>query len=218
MIINKRQGMNLDILLIYSFVSFFYIISPGPAVFLALTNGMTRGMKVVCISSLGNIVGLFLLSAISISGLGAILTASATLFMMVKVIGAAYLIFLGIKQFKNAKKTNMGMTKNSELKQRSNRSYFMESFLLAATNPKPIVFFIAFFPQFLNLKAAILPQFLVMTGIFMLFSFFSLCVYGFMSKSAKHWFSNEKRMQWFHKITGGLFIGMGVTLFQFKSV
>jgi len=209
--------MNLDVLIVYSLVSFFYVISPGPAVFLALANGMAQDMKVVSISSFGNIVGLFILSSISISGLGAILTTSATLFMMVKIVGAVYLIYLGIKQFRNAKAIGMA-TSNNKTSRRSNRSYFMESFLIAATNPKPIIFFIALFPQFLNLEAAILPQFLIMTGIFMFFSFFSLCSYGFLSKSAKHLFNNENRMKWFHKITGGIFIGMGVALFQFKSV
>ncbi len=209
--------MNLDVLIVYSLVSFFYVISPGPAVFLALANGMAQDMKVVSISSFGNIVGLFILSSISISGLGAILTTSATLFMMVKIVGAVYLIYLGIKQFRNARAISM-TNSNTKGSRRSNRSYFMESFLIAATNPKPIIFFIALFPQFLNLEAAILPQFLIMTGVFMFFSFCSLCSYGYLSKSAKHLFNNENRMKWFHKITGGIFIGMGVALFQFKSV
>jgi threonine/homoserine/homoserine lactone efflux protein len=89
--------MNYHTLLIYIFVSFFYIISPGPAVFLAIYNGISKGTKVVMVSALGNIIGLMMLSALSISGLSAILMASATLFTLVKVIGALYLIYLGIR-------------------------------------------------------------------------------------------------------------------------
>ncbi len=209
--------MNLDILILYSFVSFFYVISPGPAVFLALTNGLTYDMKIVATSSFANILGLFLLSAVSISGLGAILTTSATLFMIVKIIGAGYLIYLGIKQFKSASFLKNNHLNKVSIKQKSLRSVFYESFILAATNPKPIIFFIALFPQFLNINSAILPQFFIMTGIFMIFSFISLCTYGFIAKSAKDWLKNQEIMMWFHKITGGIFIALGVSLLQLKN-
>jgi threonine/homoserine/homoserine lactone efflux protein len=71
--------MTLETLLIYTVVSFFYILSPGPAVFLAMSNGLSHNMKVVAVSSLANILGLFCLSAVSIVGLGAI----AKLFLLV---------------------------------------------------------------------------------------------------------------------------------------
>ncbi|MEA1915880.1 MAG: LysE family translocator [Campylobacterota bacterium] len=210
--------MELDVLIMYAVVSFFYIISPGPAVFLALSNGMTRDMKVVAISSLGNIIGLFILSTISISGLGAVLMASANLFMMVKIVGALYLIYLGIKQFSSAKAAKFLKVDQHIQNHRTSWSFFMESFILAVTNPKPIIFFIAFFPQFMNLQTVIVPQFFTMTGIFMLISFLSLYGYGFISKSAKIWFANPMRMAWFHRVTGGLFIVMGIGLLQYKKV
>lgn len=210
--------MNIEVFITYAFVSFFYVISPGPAVFLALHNGMTQDMKTVAISSFANICGLFLLSAISISGLGAILSTSATLFLCVKIIGALYLVYLGIKQFKQAKKLKIQDENSQKKSQKSNKYYFMESFLLAVSNPKPIIFFIALFPQFLNLEKSIMPQFLIMTGLFMFFSFISLCTYGYMAKKARHLLLNKHKMTWFHRITGGIFIGMGITLLQLKSV
>ena len=79
--------MNIDTLILYTIVSFIYIISPGPAVFLALANGMGGKLKAVMLSSFGNIVGLFSLSAISIIGLGALILTSSTLFLVVKIIG-----------------------------------------------------------------------------------------------------------------------------------
>jgi threonine/homoserine/homoserine lactone efflux protein len=208
--------MSYEVLVLYSAVAFFYIISPGPAVFLALTNGMVYNMKVVSISSFGNIIGLFLLSTVSISGLGAILTTSATLFMIVKIIGACYLVYLGIKQFRSA--NSLKLEDLGDAKEHKKAStHFYESFFLASTNPKPIIFFIALFPQFLNLQSAILPQFFVMTGIFMFFSFCSLCVYGYLAKSAKVWFQNKNTMILFHRVTGGMFIGLGLALTQLKN-
>ncbi|MGH1428900.1 MAG: LysE family translocator [Arenicella sp.] len=220
----------MSLFLLYLAVAFFYIISPGPAVFLAISNGMTVGVRALIMSSLGNIVGLFLLSLVSILGLGAIVLASSTLFLIVKFIGAGYLLYLGVKQFRTAKallsdgganldgglsdaKTNVVKAK----KQRGLFYYFFEGFLLAATNPKPILFFIAIFPQFLVEDAPLTAQFLIMTFSFMFLSFLSLFTYGYIGKTAKVFFMHETRMKYFHRITGGLFIGMGMTLLGLKN-
>ncbi|MEJ1298919.1 MAG: LysE family translocator [Candidatus Sedimenticola sp. (ex Thyasira tokunagai)] len=209
--------MNIDVLASYTVVAFFYITSPGPAIFLAISNGITSNMKIVMASSLANIIGLFILSAVSMSGLGAILLASSTLFIVIKMIGAIYLIYLGIMQFK---KVNKSLVIGKEQENETNRnylSYFNESLFLAITNPKPILFFTALFPQFINIEAPIMPQFFIMTTIFMFISFSSLSSYGYMAKSAKHWFMSQRRMSVFHKVTGGVFITMGVGLLQLRS-
>ncbi len=209
--------MNIDTLLIYVFVSFFYVISPGPAVFLAIYNGAVNGVKVVMISALGNILGLLFLSILSISGLSAILLTSATLFTLVKVIGASYLIYLGIRQFRNANKTSSFSNAQHDDNHRSLFAYFKEGFIVAATNPKPILFFTALFPQFLDVAQPIALQFSVMTAIFMFFSFVSLSTYGYLARSAKGLLSTNNNVKWFNRISGGLFIGMGTSLFYVKS-
>ena len=209
--------MNIDTLILYTIVSFFYIISPGPAVFLALANGMGGNLKAVMLSSFGNILGLFLLSAISIIGLGALILTSSTLFLMVKIVGATYLIYLGLKQFKISKALSNPTKTIIDKTERTGASYFTEGFILAATNPKPILFFIAIFPQFLNLEMSLVPQFFTLTIIFMSISFSTLFSYGYLAKSAKNIFSNKVGMKWFHRVTGGLFIGMGVGLLQLKN-
>ena len=209
--------MNIDTLILYIIVSFFYIISPGPAVFLALANGMEGNLKSVMLSSLGNILGLFLLSSISIIGLGTLILASSTLFLIVKVIGAAYLMYLGVKQFRISKALSNPTDTTVTKTLKTGASYFIEGFILAATNPKPILFFIAIFPQFLDVKSSLIPQFFTLTIIFMSISFFSLFSYGFLAKSSKKLFSNKVGMKWFHRVTGGLFIGMGIGLLQLKN-
>ena len=212
--------MSIDTILVYTLVSFFYIISPGPAVFLAMANGIGGNLRAVMLSSFGNILGLFLLSTISIIGLGTLILASSTLFLLVKIIGAGYLIYLGIKQFRISNQLKNSSSESSDIVENNNRtnlSYFTEGFILAATNPKPILFFIAIFPQFLNIEYSLIPQFFTLTLIFMSISFLSLFSYGYLAKSAKNLFSNQKRMMWFHRVTGGLFIGMGVGLLQLKN-
>lgn len=208
--------MNIDTLLVYLLVTFFYVTSPGPAVVLAIINGLRANMKTVAISSFANILGLFILSSASILGLGVLLTTSATLFMLVKFIGAFYLVYLGIKFIKNKNVLNIDDI-NSNEKIKSNKSYFFESFFLAVTNPKPILFFTAIFPQFLDLQISILPQFLIMTFAFLFISFFSLCSYAYLAKKSKSYLSDKNRMNWFHKITGGIFISMGIGLLSLKN-
>ncbi|TEW44081.1 LysE family translocator [Psychromonas algicola] len=207
--------MNTDTLLIYAFVAFFYIISPGPAVFLAIYNGAVNGSKVVMVSAFGNILGLMFLSTLSISGLSAILLASSTLFAIVKITGACYLIYLGFKQLFSSKKSTKEQDKTNN--NRPLFSHFKEGFLVAATNPKPILFFVALFPQFLDTSHSIVSQFIIMTALFMAFSFLSLSCYGYLAQKAKGLLSNINNMKWFHRISGVLFIGMGTSILFIKN-
>ena len=206
--------MNIETLLIYTVVSFFYVTSPGPATLLAIFNGLRGNMKIVFISSFANIIGLGILSTASILGLGLLLKTSAVLFMAVKFIGAFYLIYLGVKYFKNTKTMNFNDT--NVKKDKTKLVYFYEALILAITNPTPILFFTAIFPQFLSLESDILVQFLIMTSIFLSISFLSLSTYGLIAKRSKQWLSNNNRMKYLQRITGSLFIGMGLGLLQLK--
>ncbi len=209
--------MNTEKVLLYALVSFFYIVSPGPAVFLAIKNGVTTNMKFVVLSSLANILGLFLLSSISILGLGALLLGSAMLFTAMKIIGALYLIYLGIKQFLHSRSSFFFENKRSSMENRSYRACFIESFVLAATNPKPILFFVALFPQFIATDQPIASQFFILTATFMVISFSVLCCYGYIFRSAIGVLSEPSMLQWFHRITGGLFVFMGMSLLKLKN-
>jgi len=210
--------MNHETLLIYFVVAFFYITSPGPAIVLAILNGIRTDMKTVAVASLGNILGLFILSTASMLGLGILLTTSATIFMFVKTIGALYLVYLGVKCIFNGQSINLDKTSQTQALKKGRLSYFCEAFFLAVTNPKPILFFTAIFPQFLDLEANVMPQFVVMTSMFLAISFTSLCTYGFTAKKAKKWLASHNRMVWLHRITGGMFISLGVGLLRLKSV
>lgn len=210
--------MSLEILITYTIVAFFYITSPGPAILLAIVNGIRGGMKTVMISSLGNITGLALLSVASVLGLGLLMRTSALLFAIVKLIGAAYFIYLGIKFLRNRSSLSIDTTDTAlPTKARTTWSYFSEAFWLATTNPKAVLFFTAIFPQFLDTNQNTTPQFMLMTAVFLVISFASLCTYGYLSNKSKHWLAHETRMKWFHRITGGLFVGLGVGLLHLKQ-
>lgn len=207
--------MNIELLIAYTITAFFYITSPGPAVLLAVSNGLTSGMKAVYISSLANITGLAVLSIASILGLGLILKTSAVLFLILKVIGAIYFIYLGIKFIRQNKAISFDENHIDKTK-KSPAAYFREAFFIAVTNPKPILFFTAIFPQFLDTDKALWPQFTLMTLIFLLISFGSLCCYGYLSGKSKRWLNNTSALRWVNRITGGLFILLGLGLLKLK--
>lgn len=209
--------MSVETILVYFIVALFYVISPGPAILLAIFNGLRSSMSVVATSSLGNILGLFILSTASILGLGILLKTSAFLFSVVKFVGALYLLYLGFKYIFNSKKFKLEDASGTQDMQKSKWAYFYEAFLIAITNPKAVLFFTAIFPQFLNLQSAILPQFLTMTGIFLTLSFTSLCSYGFVAQKFSYWLKHSNRMMWFQRFTGGIFIAMGAALTQLKN-
>lgn len=208
--------MDISIWLVFTAVATAAIFSPGPAVFLAISNSIRFGITKVIFSSFGNIAGLFILSTAAIFGLGAILSTSTYLFLLVKILGAAYLIYLGVRQWRSRAnffaETDESSLKESKQKNKSNFKFFSEGFLIAITNPKAILFFTALFPPFIDTTKALPQQFLIMTFTFMFISFISLMVYGFLASRAKNWFQVGNRSTWFNRTLGSIFvmIGMGV--------
>ncbi len=204
--------------LLYMAVAIVAVISPGPAILLSISNSIRFGISRVVLSSFGNICGLLILSTAAIFGLGAILKTSTTLFLVIKVIGAGYLVYLGVRQWSS--KTNFfSDTENKPAieQTKSNNRFFIEGFLIAMTNPKAILFFTALFPQFINTQQALVPQFLIMTFTFMAISFVTLVSYGLLAKKAKRWLSIGQRVKWFNRTSGSLFVLIGVGLLQLKA-
>jgi threonine/homoserine/homoserine lactone efflux protein len=124
---------------------------------------------------------------------------------------------LGIRQLSSSNKASLNKSQKIADTNRTLFSFFKEGLFVAATNPKPILFFAALFPQFLDTSNPIIPQFMLMTLIFMTFSFLSLSTYGYIAQRAKGFLSNVNNMKWFHRISGGLFVGMGTSILFIKT-
>lgn len=213
--------MEITTWLLFIAVGTAAVVSPGPAILLAISNSVRFGMAKVLLSSLGNISGLFILSSAAIFGLGAVLKTSTSLFLVIKIIGAAYLIYLGIRQWRSkanffAESSKLDQTLRKPAKNKSSLKIFLEGFLIAMTNPKAILFFTAFFPQFINTNAALTQQFLIMTFTFMAMSFICLMSYGLLASKAKNWFAQGSRTTWFHRVLGSVFVGIGVGVLTLK--
>jgi threonine/homoserine/homoserine lactone efflux protein len=209
--------MELHTIFAFSVVATMAILSPGPAVLLSLRNGTNLGARAVAWSALGNISGIFCLSTAAILGLGVVLTSSAFLFSAVKIAGAAYLIYIGIRHLLG-RNVLIPVESSGEAiaASCSPSALYREGFLIAATNPKAVLFFTALFPQFINTKATIFPQFLILTAVFMTISYVLHLVYALMASRAKTLLSKPFFATWFNRSIGAAFVVFGSFLLSLK--
>ncbi len=186
--------------------------TPGPAVLFIMTNASLHGWRKAVFAALGNITGLLCLGIIAVTGLGTILSASEVLFSMIKYMGAAYLIYLGIKLF--IQKGSDLTTINNHLtsKDISSLKLFLQALGVALSNPKAIIFLTALFPQFININQTLLPQFFMLIVTLMLFSFFFLMFYALLAHKAKAWLTKPNRIKAVNRTSGSIFVGIGVFL------
>ncbi|MDM9560443.1 MULTISPECIES: LysE family translocator [Bordetella] len=206
--------MDTQTLLAFVLVAALNIMSPGPAVLLAMRNGASGGWRAVVPSTLGNITGLFLLSAAAMLGLGVLLQTSALAFAMVKVAGACYLIYMGLRHL--AGRVRLAPPEPAAATPRSPLRLYAEALLVAGLNPKPILFFSAFFPQFLDTARPLLPQFFVLTGLFMAISCASLLLYGGLARQARGLLRRPTVVLWLNRAIGAAFVSFGLALLRLR--
>lgn len=173
--------MELSVWFLYVTIATLNIVSPGPAILLAVANSLSYGIRFVTFSSLGNIMGLLVLASSATVGLATLFKTYPLAFTVLKFIGAGYLIFLGIRQLRSKQNIFNTLTIDKISKHTSPRRLFMQGFFLAVTNPKPILFFAALYPQFIDGERPLLPQFVIMTITFMTISFIALMAYAYLS-------------------------------------
>ena len=208
--------MELSTWLLFLSIALVAIISPGPAVLLSVTNSLTHGFTKSVFSSLGNIIGIFVVSSAAALGLGAVLQTSILLFTALKIFGAIYLIYLGISQWKSKHNIFEKPIETSKSNQGIRKS-FVQGFLVAISNPKAILFFTALFPQFIDLSKHIFVQFIILTTTFMFFSFTILLIYALSAHSAKGWFAKSNRAIWLNRISGTVFITFGLGILRLRN-
>jgi threonine/homoserine/homoserine lactone efflux protein len=209
--------MDLETTLAFAAVAIIAILSPGPAILLALRNSITFGMNAVIWSSLGNISGLFCLSASAMLGLGLLLKSSALLFGLVKILGAVYLFYIGVRHLIGDASVYCDETNGSTgTVVPTPLQLFREAMLIAITNPKPILFFTALFPQFISEHAPLLPQFFILTGIFMFLSFVTLLGYSMVAARARALLLRPLFARWVSRLVGVVFISFGAALLTLR--
>ncbi|WP_282609539.1 LysE family translocator [Pelagibius sp. Alg239-R121] len=198
--------MDFDIWIIYLLASAALCFTPGPNTLLALTHGASHGVQKSLFTSLGGAAGFTLVIAICMAGLGALLSTSALAFAIVKWIGAGYLIYLGIVTWRSPP---LSVQRKNQVGTAKRRKLFFQGFMAAASNPKGIVFFAAFLPQFIDPASSQLIQFAVLASTFVSIEFLlELGLAGSASRLAP-WLGKNAVGRWFNRITGASFVGIG---------
>jgi homoserine/homoserine lactone efflux protein len=202
--------------LLFCGVALLTCFSPGPGVLLAISNAMAVGARQTMFSSLGNAAGLFIVSGAATAGMGALLAVSASAFLVVKLVGAGYLIYLGIKQWRSAP-LQLDASGTRPDQPHTPAKLFLQGLGVAVTNPKAILFFTALFPQFLTPGAPLLGQTVLLTITFTALALLSHACYVGLFRSLRGLLVDARRMRLFNRISGGLFVLLGLSLLRLRS-
>ena len=208
--------MSAAVLILFMITSFVAIATPGPTVLLALSNGARFGTRVALFGMLGAMLSdLILIGSVSI-GLGAVLAASKIAFEVLKWIGVAYLLYLGIQLLRTKPQSKPEVIQ--ELGASAPQSYrlFLKCLLVALTNPKGYLFFSAILPQFVNPQAVQLPQYMLLALSFTLMD--GLVMLGYASSGARavKLFRTPMTMVWINRFSGGALITLAGALALYR--
>jgi homoserine/homoserine lactone efflux protein len=205
--------MDLENWLLFSSIALVATITPGPAVLLVATHSMTYSHNRVIFTILGNISGLFLMSLFSVLGLGALVLYSSTTFALIKGVGALYLVYLGIKLWRNGFSPRTPHPGEIALRHdKSRMAMYSQGLMVSLSNPKAIAFTTALFPHFIDHQASLLPQFTILVVTFMTYSFFCLLLYARISATTHRGVKNSRLEKIASRIFASLFIGSGIAL------
>ncbi|TWI00931.1 threonine/homoserine/homoserine lactone efflux protein [Luteimonas cucumeris] len=201
--------------LLFCSLALLTAFSPGPAVLLAVTNSAVLGARKALLSSAGNAIGIFMVAATAMLGLGALLKTSAWLFAVLKIAGAVYLVYLGIRQWRSR-----GMFDNIDpagVRPQAPARLFLQGLLVATTNPKNILFFTALLPQFMTPGVSGFHQFFGLTLAFAACTMLSHLCYVTLARGMSRWFAHEVRARWFNRIAGTLLASLGVGILRMRA-
>jgi threonine/homoserine/homoserine lactone efflux protein len=197
-------------LLAFALASLVLVAIPGPSVLFVIGRSLALGRKGGLLSVLGNALGMVPQIIAVAMGVGIVLAQSVVLFTIIKFAGAAYLVYLGIQAIRHrGGRTTAGLVPPS-----STWRMLWEGFLVGATNPKSMVFFVAVLPQFVDYSAGSIPLQLASLGaIFLVIALVSDSIWALAAGTARHWFARSpKRVSTLSATGGALMIGLGGTL------
>lgn len=185
-------------------------MAPGPNNLLSVSYGTQHGFATACAAGAGRILAFAGMIAIAATGLAVALQASETLFLVVKVAGALYLFWLAVQLWR-AVPTEADLAAAPRTT-RSLAALARQEFLVAAGNPKAILIFTAFLPQFIDPARPSLPQFTVLGALFLLLEWIAIAAYAYMGSNLRRWFSAPQRQRVFNRICGSLLGVAGIGL------
>jgi threonine/homoserine/homoserine lactone efflux protein len=204
---------SIGTLLAFSLASLILIAIPGPSVLFVVGRSLALGRRGGLLSVLGNELGAVpLLTAVAL-GVGSVVAESVPVFTAIKIAGAGYLVWLGIQAIRHR---NQGIDGAEQVGKAPTRSFTLvrQGFVVGITNPKTIVFFVAVLPQFVDLRAGVVPmQMMVLGLIFLVIACICDSVWALAASTARGWFARSpKRLAAIRATGGGMMIGLAGVL------
>ncbi|ASQ03465.1 LysE family translocator [Sinorhizobium meliloti WSM1022] len=181
---------------------------PGPTILLVISYALGHGRKIAGATVAGVALGDFTAMTASMLGLGALLATSAAVFTVLKWVGAAYLVWLGIKLWRAPVANDSGSTVETSPAERPLR-IFIHTYAVTALNPKSILFFVAFLPQFLDLSRPLFAQMAIFETTFLILATINAALYAWLAAAAGSTIRKPNVRRIVNRLGGSLLIGAG---------
>ena len=206
------------------FIAMTFVVSatPGPNMLLIMSVSARHGLRASVMAMMGCMTALLAMMSISAAGMGAVLQCSPQVFEALRLAGAAYLAYLGIKVWRSpvqdqAAPATEGALPIDTAPAVKTGAIFREAFLVAASNPKAILFAAAFFPQFIHADSAQFPQFAILLATFTVIEVGWYFVYAVSGKRLSSVLQRASVMKVFNRMTGGVFVGFAALMATAKN-
>lgn len=205
--------MSLHHWFLYFLVIVTLIAVPGPSAVLCLTHGARHGGRRALATVAGGVLASLTLMSLSVMGVGALIAASATLFTAIKLLGALYLLYLGVSAWRSSAPVLAAVALEAgQVQACALRKLFGHGFMVGIGNPKDLLFFGALFPQFVDLHQAVLPQLLLLALTWVVTDVSIMSCYALMGRRMAALFTRMGGGRLFNRVTGSAFIAAGGVL------
>lgn len=194
-------------LLLFVPACFALNMAPGPNNLLSMSNAKRYGVRIACLAGIGRLAAFVVMIALAASGLATVLHASETLFLVIKVLGAGYLFWLAFQLWRADSGDEVMTSDPMDL-----WGLARQEFLLAAGNPKAILIFTAFLPQFVAPGGDVAAQFLILGALFLVLEWVAIAGYAYVGAFLRHWFSRPTMRRLFNRTCASLLASAGVGL------
>lgn len=199
--------MTLALWLAFLLAAILIAVTPGPGAAISMSTGLRHGYRAALAVILGLQAALLIQIIIVAVGFGALLAASETAFVVVKFVGAAYLVWLGIQKWR-AKP----LSPDGKIAPVARRGLFCQGLLVNLTNPKAIIFIGALVPQFINLASPLLPQYVTIAMTLCLTDLIVMSCYALAAVRLGRWLHDPKMLRLQNRVFGSLFVSAGAAL------
>lgn len=196
--------MSLELFLVFLPACFALNLAPGPNNLLSVANATRYGFAMACLAGIGRLLAFVCMIAIAASGLAVVLQASALAFNLVKILGALYLFYLAFQLWRAPSFTAISAKNETEELRGNLWTLARQEFLVAAGNPKAILIFTAFLPQFINPMASATHQFTMLGIAFLVLEWVAIATYAFMGARLGQWFLAPARQHMFNRSCSAL--------------